>query len=160
MVAVVVAAKVEAKVVPVKRVQKKKAKKDPNAPKKPMSPFFCYQHVRRPKIKAENPTISNTDIIKTMAAEWRAMNPEQQQPFINETAQHKKRYEEEKKVYVEVLRVQKVEDDRIAAEKAKADAVLEKKLAKKNAKAAAKVVVKPAEVKPVVAKKEEKKEVK
>lgn len=58
--------------------QKKRVKKDKNAPKKPMSPFFCYQHVRRPAIKAEDPTISNNNIISKMAAEWRAMTPEAQ----------------------------------------------------------------------------------
>jgi hypothetical protein len=48
--------------------------------------------VRRAQIKKENPTISNTDIIKTMGSEWRAMNPEQQAPFIAETAVDKVRY--------------------------------------------------------------------
>lgn len=43
---------------------KKRVKKDKNAPKKPMSPFFCYQALRRPQIKAVTPEISNNDIIK------------------------------------------------------------------------------------------------
>lgn len=54
-----------------------------------------------------------------------------------------------------------MEEDRLAKEKAVADAALEKKLAKKNARATAKKVtteVKPADAKPVAAKKEEKKE--
>jgi hypothetical protein len=47
-----------------KSKQKKRVKKDKNAPKKPMSPFFCYQAVRRAGLKAEQPTLNNTDIIK------------------------------------------------------------------------------------------------
>jgi len=47
-----------------KAQQKKRVKKDKNAPKKPMSPFFCYQAVRRAALKAEQPTLNNTDIIK------------------------------------------------------------------------------------------------
>ena len=43
--------------------QKKRVKKDKNAPKKPMSPFFCYQAKRRPEIKAATPDISNNAII-------------------------------------------------------------------------------------------------
>lgn len=43
---------------------KKRVKKDKDAPKKPMSPFFCYQHIRRPVLKAEQPALENTQLIK------------------------------------------------------------------------------------------------
>jgi hypothetical protein len=43
---------------------KKRVKRDKDAPKKPMSPFFCYQAVRRPQLKNEQPTLKNTEIIK------------------------------------------------------------------------------------------------
>lgn len=71
---------------------KKRMKKDKNAPKKPMAPFFCYQAKRRPEIKAATPEISNNDIISNMAAEWRGLTPEQQAPFVKETEAHKQRY--------------------------------------------------------------------
>ena len=32
---------------------KKRVKRDKDAPKKPMAPFFCYQAQRRPQLKAE-----------------------------------------------------------------------------------------------------------
>lgn len=65
---VVAAPKVE-KPAPAKEVkpakdQKKRVKKDKDAPKKPMSPFFCYQSTRRPVLKAEQPTLENTKLIK------------------------------------------------------------------------------------------------
>lgn len=49
---------------------KKRVKRDKDAPKKPMSPFFCYQAVRRPQLKIEQPTLNNTGIIKAMSVEW------------------------------------------------------------------------------------------
>lgn len=52
------APKVEAK------VPKKRVKKDKDAPKKPMPPFFCYQAARRDPLKKEQPTAKNTDLIK------------------------------------------------------------------------------------------------
>jgi len=54
---------------PKKTKQSKKAKKsgkkqkDKNAPKKPISAFFCYQKIRREKIKAENPKMSNKELV-------------------------------------------------------------------------------------------------
>jgi hypothetical protein len=43
---------------------KKRVKKDKDAPKKPMSPFFCYQAERRQKLKGEQPDLNNPQIIK------------------------------------------------------------------------------------------------
>lgn len=43
---------------------KKRVKKDKDAPKKPMSPFFCYQNNRRPTLLVEQPTLKNTELIK------------------------------------------------------------------------------------------------
>ena len=52
--------------------QKKRVKKDKDAPKKPMSPFFCYQNVRRPKLKAEQPSLENTELIKVRTVKNRS----------------------------------------------------------------------------------------
>jgi len=38
-------------------VGKGKKEKDKNAPKKPMSAFFCFQRARREGLKAENPKL-------------------------------------------------------------------------------------------------------
>lgn len=68
------AKKAEPKVV--EKVQKKRVKKDKDAPKKPMPPFFCYQKGRREGLKTENPTADNTQLIKTMSEEWRGLTEE------------------------------------------------------------------------------------
>ena len=41
----------------------RKEKKDKNAPKRPMSAFFCYQKVRRPMLAKENPKLGNKQIV-------------------------------------------------------------------------------------------------
>lgn len=46
------------------KAQKKRVKKDKDAPKKPMPPFFCYQKSRRDNLKKEVPTADNTQLIK------------------------------------------------------------------------------------------------
>lgn len=56
------AKKAETKVV--EKVQKKRVKKDKDAPKKPMPPFFCYQKGRRENLKTEKPSADNTQLIK------------------------------------------------------------------------------------------------
>lgn len=47
----------------IKEGKKRAKKKDKDAPKKPMPPFFCYQKARRSQLKTENPTAVNTDLI-------------------------------------------------------------------------------------------------
>ena len=54
--------KVEPKVA--EKPQKRRVKKDKDAPKKPMPPFFCYQKNRRDNLKNENPTWDNNMLIK------------------------------------------------------------------------------------------------
>lgn len=44
--------------------KQKRVKKDPNAPKKPMSAFFCYQQVRREPLKKEMPELDHKSIIR------------------------------------------------------------------------------------------------
>ncbi len=50
--------------------KKQKRKKDPNAPKKPMSAFFCFQMNRRAALKEEAPELNHKDIIKVGRTFW------------------------------------------------------------------------------------------
>ena len=43
--------------------KKQKKEKDKNAPKKPISAFFCYQKFRREALKKENPKLNNKDLV-------------------------------------------------------------------------------------------------
>ena len=42
-----------------------KGKKDPNAPKRPMTAFMLYSNATRAKVKADNPGISFGDVVST-----------------------------------------------------------------------------------------------
>ena len=44
--------------------KEKRQKKPKDAPKKPMSAFFCYQQARRDPLKREAPELNHKDIIK------------------------------------------------------------------------------------------------
>lgn len=44
--------------------KEKRQKKPKDAPKKPMSAFFCYQSARRDALKKEAPELNHKDIIK------------------------------------------------------------------------------------------------
>lgn len=49
---------------------KSKAKKDPNAPKKPASSFMMYCSEHRDKIKSANPSIKVQDIQRRLGEMW------------------------------------------------------------------------------------------
>lgn len=54
--------------------KKVKAEKDPNAPKRPLSPFFLFIQERRPILSAEFSNLSNTELVKAISEEWRNLN--------------------------------------------------------------------------------------
>lgn len=49
----------------------KKAGKDPNAPKRPLSAFFLFSQDERPDIKKKNPSLSVGDIAKEIGSRWK-----------------------------------------------------------------------------------------
>ncbi len=49
----------------------KKATKDPNAPKRPLSAFFIFSQDERPDIKKKSPSLSVGDISKEIGARWK-----------------------------------------------------------------------------------------
>ena len=78
---------------------KKKSKKDPNRPKKPMTAFLLFAGSRRGAIREANPGMKVTEISKELGKEWRAMGDKQKKPFSKEAAKLKKAYEKEKAKY-------------------------------------------------------------
>ncbi len=49
---------------------KKKKKKDPNAPKKPMTAFILFCQDERPKVRQSHPSWSVGECAKELAARW------------------------------------------------------------------------------------------
>ena len=52
---------------------KKRAKKDPNAPKKALSAYMLWLNDTREEIKKDNPGISITELSKKAGVLWKAM---------------------------------------------------------------------------------------
>eukprot|EP00566_Odontella_aurita_P012505 CAMPEP_0113589932 /NCGR_PEP_ID=MMETSP0015_2-20120614/36374_1 /TAXON_ID=2838 /ORGANISM="Odontella" /LENGTH=479 /DNA_ID=CAMNT_0000496029 /DNA_START=1168 /DNA_END=2607 /DNA_ORIENTATION=- /assembly_acc=CAM_ASM_000160 len=62
------------------QVPYKRAKKDPSAPKRPMSAFLYFSQDRRKKIKAKNPGMKNTEISQVLGQMWRNASDEEKRP--------------------------------------------------------------------------------
>merc|ERR1712244_48873 len=53
-----------------------KKKKDPNAPKQPLSAYFIFSTEERLKVKNENPNFSICEVAKELGRRWADMAPE------------------------------------------------------------------------------------
>lgn len=77
----------------------KKAKRDVNAPKKNLTPYFWYMKERRPKLKEEQPNLATKDVAVVIGQEWNTLKEEDKKKFIQQAEEDKKRYNEEKAAY-------------------------------------------------------------
>ena len=75
--------------------KKKKAKKDPNAPKRACSAFMFYSIERRPQLKVENPDWAFGEYGKQIRSEWRSMSDAEKAPYEQQAEQDKIRYASE-----------------------------------------------------------------
>ncbi|CAM9375144.1 unnamed protein product, partial [Sphacelaria rigidula] len=76
---------------PVKVVKKKRAKKDPNAPKGASSGFMQFSQAERPRVQQENPDMKITEISKVLGQLWRTMDESAKKPFNKKAAADKER---------------------------------------------------------------------
>jgi len=58
-----------------------KRRRDPNAPKQPLTAFFIYSTEERPKVKDDHPTMSVTDVAKELGRRWSELDSETKQRF-------------------------------------------------------------------------------
>ena len=79
----------------------KKARKDPNAPKKPMSSFMLYYNQARDKIRAEHPDSKMGQLSKIAGQQWHSMTEEQKTPYKEQQQELKDKYVVEVKAYNE-----------------------------------------------------------
>ncbi|GLE06355.1 hypothetical protein PINS_up015602 [Pythium insidiosum] len=77
------------------RVPNKRAKKHPDAPKRASSAFLFYSQVMRPRIKAENPDMKNTEISKQLGEAWSKATDAQKAPFMEKEREDRARYKRE-----------------------------------------------------------------
>ncbi|GAA5930695.1 non-histone chromosomal protein 6 [Sporobolomyces koalae] len=76
-----------------------KAKKDPNAPKRPLSAYMHFSQAKRAEVREENPDVSFGEIGRLLGAKWKEADAEERAPFEEKAKEDKARYEKEKADY-------------------------------------------------------------
>jgi len=77
----------------------RRAKKDKDAPKKPLSGYLFFSTEVRGKIKDANPDFGFGDITKEISRQWKTLSATQRKPFDDKAEADKARYEKEKSAY-------------------------------------------------------------
>lgn len=76
-------------------VPKRRAKKHPLAPKRPMSAFLKFSQKRRSTVKAENPDVTNTDVSRLLGEMWRNARASETEPYKTEEEKERAVYKEQ-----------------------------------------------------------------
>jgi hypothetical protein len=79
--------------------RRKKAKKDPNAPKRNMSAYFLYSVHIRPTIKEENPDASFGEIARLISAKFKALPEKERKIWDDKAEKDKARYQDQMAEY-------------------------------------------------------------
>lgn len=75
-------------------IPKRRAKKHPLAPKRPMSAFLSFSRGRRSQVKEENPDMSNTDVSQLLGELWRNATEEEKAPYREKELKERSAYKE------------------------------------------------------------------
>ncbi|EEC51899.1 predicted protein, partial [Phaeodactylum tricornutum CCAP 1055/1] len=70
----------------------KRAKKDPSAPKRPMSAFLYFSLGRRSDLKKKHPEIKNTEVSRLLGEMWRSASEEQRKPHVDKEKAEREKY--------------------------------------------------------------------
>ncbi|MFX6536518.1 HMG-box domain-containing protein, partial [Acinetobacter baumannii] len=83
-----------------KAPKEKKAKKDPNKPKRPPSAFFVFLEEFRKTFKKENPTVKAVSAVgKAGGEKWRSLTDAEKAPYEAKAAKRKAEYEKVMNAY-------------------------------------------------------------
>lgn len=77
----------------------KRKKKDPNAPKRPLSAFFLFCAEERPSVKLSHPEYSVGEVAKEMGERWSKVTAEAKTKFESQAGLEKIKYEKEMAIY-------------------------------------------------------------
>lgn len=66
------------------KMPKRRAKKHPMAPKRPMSAFLKYSKDKRKEVKEANPDLNNTDISRLLGQMWNQASEQEKKPYVTE----------------------------------------------------------------------------
>merc|ERR1712226_473476 len=70
--------------------KKQRKKKDPNAPKRPMSAYFLFMNATRPTVRKENPDASIGEVAKILGKMWGEIEPEDKAKYIRTRRQRRR----------------------------------------------------------------------
>merc|ERR1712106_32920 len=70
-----------------------KKKKDPNAPKQPLSAYFIFSTEERLKVKDENPNYSICEVAKELGRRWAEMDPSVKQKYQQRAEEERQKYD-------------------------------------------------------------------
>lgn len=76
-----------------------KKKKDPNAPKQPLSAYFLFSQEERLKVKAEHPGYSICEVAKELGKRWADMAPEVKQRYQQMAEEGRQKYDQDMAAY-------------------------------------------------------------
>jgi len=76
-----------------------KKKKDPNAPKQPLSAYFIFSTQERLKVKNENPNFSICEVAKELGRRWAEMDPATKQRFQAQAEEGRQKYDVDMAAY-------------------------------------------------------------
>jgi len=76
-----------------------KKKKDPNAPKQPLSAYFLFSQEERLKVKGLNPSFSICEVAKELGRRWAEMSPEVKQRYQQMAEEGRQKYDQEMASY-------------------------------------------------------------
>lgn len=70
----------------------KRAKKDPSAPKRPMSAFLYYSQGKRALLKKQHPEMKNTEVSRLLGEMWRNAAEGEKRPHIEKEKEEREKY--------------------------------------------------------------------
>ena len=73
-------------------IPKRRAKKHPLAPKRPMSAFLRYSQSRRKMMKQKNPDMNNTDISRLLGEMWHNAPEPERSPYVQKELEERAEY--------------------------------------------------------------------
>merc|ERR1712179_615556 len=76
-----------------------KKKKDPNAPKQPLSAYFLFSQEERLKVNGEHPSYSICEIAKELGRRWADMPPDVKQHYQQKAEEGRQKYDQDMAVY-------------------------------------------------------------
>uniref|UniRef100_A0A7S2UYP1 HMG box domain-containing protein n=1 Tax=Fibrocapsa japonica TaxID=94617 RepID=A0A7S2UYP1_9STRA len=77
------------------KIPNRRAKKNPNAPKRAMSAFLHFSIEYRPKLKEQNPQLTHLQISKLLGDTWNALPQETKDPYVEKSRIDNQRYRAE-----------------------------------------------------------------